>query len=210
MIPLYGSLSGMHFDPHTKLFHGDGPPRSTPYRLDGSWPVLTRNTQGANLGSTSTDPEDVLHLQPKDEVRDKLRGFGEEHGIVRWRLCRCVNAWNPEATMKDHVCQASTVERRVPATPATFTTMRFQSQERNEAADDKSVSGSPDIAEDQKVTKSKNYASLATGNGDGDQSGVKIRDFAEFIADSEKKTFSGTIVRDFARPKGMDTIAVRF
>ena len=192
----------MFFDPRTRLYDGDDTPRSTPYRPDGSLPRSTTNAQGSHLRPVT---EDILHIQPRLAVRGSLIGFGEEYGIVRWKLCRCENIWGPEVAMKDHVCQESSVEARVLANPVTLITVRFQAQARNPTVDERSSMKTPE------ATKGKNYARLATGNGDGDQSAVKILDFAKFIADGHNATpFTGTLIRDFAGLKGSETVAVHY
>lgn len=95
-IPLYGSSHGMFYDPIIKMFVGDGPPRSTPERPDGSMPCMPETgkstvANAANAPKKPTtaktvdlvnaksesraalrrkDPDDVLHIQPRRFIHD--------------------------------------------------------------------------------------------------------------------------------------------
>lgn len=52
-IPLYGSLHGIFYDPVTEMFVGDGPPRPTPERPDGSLPCVEEDTE-TSTATTAT------------------------------------------------------------------------------------------------------------------------------------------------------------
>ncbi len=93
-IPLCGALHGMFFDPITNLFVGDGPPRPTPERPDGSMPCFPETaeatasttattatsattatlattpavTNAGQAGPIKTHPDDALHIQTRDFI----------------------------------------------------------------------------------------------------------------------------------------------
>lgn len=92
-IPLYGSLHGMFYDPIIKMFVGDGLPRPTPERPDGSMPCIPEGTvtNAVNAPTTSNtavmagvatagsesrpaprrkNPDDALHIQPRSFIDD--------------------------------------------------------------------------------------------------------------------------------------------
>lgn len=126
----------MHYDVFTKLFYGDGPPRSTPIRPDGTWPCKQDQASGSQSPATGLNTRkldnDSLHLQPKLEVRARLEHFGV-NGIATMKLCRCINMWGTEAAMTEHVCTEPTVNSRVRATPVRIKTVRSSEQSHNGA-----------------------------------------------------------------------------
>ncbi|KAL8700497.1 MAG: hypothetical protein Q9201_005421 [Fulgogasparrea decipioides] len=61
-VPLYGAAHGMFYDHVTRLFYGDGPPRPTVERADGSMPPQDTSER---LPGFNTSPESVLHGQPR-------------------------------------------------------------------------------------------------------------------------------------------------
>ncbi len=65
-IPLHGSAHGIFFDPATKMFVGDGPPRENLRRFDGSLPCTTKARLAREPTSAhADDAEDSLHIQTK-------------------------------------------------------------------------------------------------------------------------------------------------
>ncbi|KAL8959767.1 MAG: hypothetical protein Q9193_003418, partial [Seirophora villosa] len=60
-IPIYGAGHGIFYDPVTKLFHNDGPPRPTLERADGTTQTMDEKIAIPRIGFRS---EDILHLQP--------------------------------------------------------------------------------------------------------------------------------------------------
>lgn len=153
-IPLYGRLSGMQYDHHTKQYYGDGPPRSTSFRPDGTWPCKQDQACGFQSHATSLDtrklPNDALHLQPKLEVRARLENFGV-NGIATMKLCRCINMWGTEPAMTEHVCTEPTVNSRVRATPVRINMVRSSEQSQAHVL--------PGLPSEREHTKAQNNAS---------------------------------------------------
>lgn len=95
-IPLYGSCHGMFYDPITKMFIGDGPPRPRLERPDGSTSCTPEETEitltnvaktrkkfttagtldvatagsKPRAASLRSHPEDALHIQPQSFIDD--------------------------------------------------------------------------------------------------------------------------------------------
>ncbi|MCJ1464948.1 hypothetical protein MMC07_003563 [Pseudocyphellaria aurata] len=68
-IPLQGALHAMFFDPVTNMFVGDGPPRATPERADGSMPCTTRaQMEALPRLNRPVNPEDALHIQTQEHI----------------------------------------------------------------------------------------------------------------------------------------------
>lgn len=204
MIPLYGSASGMSYDPHTKLYHGDGEPRLTPYRADGTWRLTIKQVCEGQAAKTSRDtrkiPTDIFHVQTALEVRDRVLDFGCKHGVMRWKLCRCTGTWGPEEALKDHLCHEPAIEGRISATPVTREKLgaKTRTHERSSSAP---ASSRTESNEDQEVVKAGKYRTVATGAEDGAQSGVQIRNYGDFFVDGQcAKQSAGVIARDLAYP----------
>lgn len=204
-IPLHGVLGGMWYDLNTRLYYGDGPPRRTPLRPDGSRPCAPGQAGETSIPNISVDTRkltnDILHLQPMLEVRDNLLDFGAT-GVATMKFCRCINMWGPESLMKDHVCYETTIENRVQATPVSIKKARSACWAPDRGPFPRAKSDNmPQAEKDMCATKS---AGIAIGAGDGNHVGVKIRDFAMFCVDGRgQKAFTGQIIRDFgARNQG--------
>ncbi|KAI4270624.1 MAG: hypothetical protein L6R38_007070 [Xanthoria sp. 2 TBL-2021] len=89
-IPIYGAGHGMFYDPITKLFHGDGPPRPDLERSDGSMPEMDTMEP---LPRFSEHREDCLHLQPR-AITDPLVRRMQASPIVSHRYyCTCQHRW---------------------------------------------------------------------------------------------------------------------
>ncbi|KAL8952802.1 MAG: hypothetical protein Q9222_001306 [Ikaeria aurantiellina] len=94
-IPLYGACHGMFYDPITKLFHGDGSPRPTLERPDGSIRPIDTSTP---LPGFKDHPEDALHILPlsvTDPIirRQKESTNNHPNTVVHRYYCTCQNAW---------------------------------------------------------------------------------------------------------------------
>lgn len=69
-VPLQGALTGMFFDPVTRMYVGDGPPRSTPHRSDRTVPTTLTRDQ-VNMEAVSEEPvniDDVVHVQSLEQI----------------------------------------------------------------------------------------------------------------------------------------------
>ncbi|KAL8731834.1 MAG: hypothetical protein Q9166_003118 [cf. Caloplaca sp. 2 TL-2023] len=89
-IPIYGAGHGLFYDPVTKLFHGDSPPRPDLERSDGTLPEM-ENTE--SLPGFGAHREDVLHIQPR-AVTDPLIQRMQATAITDRRyFCKCRNTW---------------------------------------------------------------------------------------------------------------------
>lgn len=113
---MYGPCHGMFFDPVTRMFVGDGPPRSTPRRADGSFPGTTQAQFAAELAARSqqpVNPEDALHVQPagyadsvgaaaeREAQTEPVRPRGVAPTSAPTRpftsyFCRCTGRWLPQ------------------------------------------------------------------------------------------------------------------
>lgn len=66
-VPLQGALIGMFFDPVTSTYVGDGPPRSTPRRSDGTVPTTLTREQ-FNIETTPINIDDTVHIQSLEQI----------------------------------------------------------------------------------------------------------------------------------------------
>jgi len=101
-IPLYGSVHGMFYDPLTKLFMGDGAPRPTLHRVDGTVPCPPEPTTEASWPEFPIgDPEDVLHVQRSIFTAPHIdQPYVPAH--TRF-FCRCIGRWrtSPHTCLPD-------------------------------------------------------------------------------------------------------------
>jgi len=189
----------MQYDHNTKLYYGDGPPRSTPFRPDGNGPCTPDQSCDTQVRTSGVDtrklPNDILHLQPMLEVRDNLLDFGA-NGIATMKFCRCINMWGPESALVEHVCTEPTIEKRVQATPVSI--KKARSGDWVPGRGPIARSGERELTQAENDMHAINNARVATGAGDGDKTEVEAHDFAEVFVDGRgEKAFTGLILRDF-------------
>ncbi len=107
-IPLYGSVHGMFWDPLTKLFMGDGAPRPTLHRADGTTPCGPDTAAEADRAAFPVgNPEDVMHVQ-----RSTLTAPHQDRPYAPANdrfFCWCTERWLPSP----HNCPPDT--SRIPA-----------------------------------------------------------------------------------------------
>ncbi|KAL8941927.1 MAG: hypothetical protein Q9216_001955 [Gyalolechia sp. 2 TL-2023] len=89
-VPVYGAGHGMFYNPVSKLFYGDGAPRPTIERQNGSIQPINHGTPIPPIGF---QPEDVLHLQPPSMIDKVAMDVENDVDAVRRYYCRCKNAW---------------------------------------------------------------------------------------------------------------------
>lgn len=198
-MPLYGALGGMQYDHKSKLYYGDGPPRPTPFRPDGTGPCTTGQVRETQVASIDVDtrklPNDILHLQPMLDVRENLLRFGA-HGIATMRFCRCINMWGPKSAMTEHVCTDPSVENRVQATPVR--TKKARSVDWVLGLKPVSHHRERESSQVEKNMNATNNIGVAMEAGDGDRTGVDVRDFLEFFVNGGSEQVStGLSIRDF-------------
>lgn len=117
-IPLYGSGHGMFFESSTGMFTGDGAPRASPYRADGTLPSMPdRQTDFITKQEFPEPAEDQLHIQSKREVTKRMANFGKNGPIQTFRLGGPVPQGNQpwtRVTMKKVGEQSEPLGRRMP------------------------------------------------------------------------------------------------
>ena len=92
-IQLYGTAHGMFYDPLTKLFFGDGPPRPSLLRSpDGGLPCQVDPT--AQFPPLEEDPGDAIHMTSKPLMAQFATITTE---AVPKMYCRCTGHWVEEA-----------------------------------------------------------------------------------------------------------------
>ena len=193
----------MYFDRQTKLFCGDGSPRPTLQRPDGTFPCAVgdppQNRPKPNGNDAERDSARDLHLQPPTVVRDHLLDFGQKHGSQTFHFCRCTGTWLEAEIYGDHVCAEIKVKNRVQAGPVSYkqAVSRKWVPGRQKRLDQK-----PEWTQAEKQMISTNGVGHATGAGIEIDEDTKVRDFAETPSDQNAKAFTGAIARDFARKKG--------
>ncbi|KAL9595618.1 MAG: hypothetical protein Q9219_006324 [cf. Caloplaca sp. 3 TL-2023] len=96
-VPIYGSGHGIFYDPLTKLFFGDGLPRPTLERPDGTIQPIDMSTPLPPFGYQQ---EDVLHLQPHSMAMPTVRKVENDPDAVKRYYCRCREMW----MIKPHDC----------------------------------------------------------------------------------------------------------
>ncbi|KAL8850602.1 MAG: hypothetical protein Q9221_004472 [Calogaya cf. arnoldii] len=89
-IPIYGAGHGIFYDPITKLFYGDGPPRPEIERPDNSMPEMDNKEPLPRFGKHR---EDCLHLQPRAITDSLVRRMQASPIIGRRYYCRCQHRW---------------------------------------------------------------------------------------------------------------------
>ncbi|KAI4227077.1 MAG: hypothetical protein L6R36_002696 [Xanthoria steineri] len=89
-IPLYGACHGLFYDPITKLFHGDGPPRPDLERSDGSMPEMDTMKPLLRFGEHR---DDCLHIQPHAVTDPLVRRMRASPIVGRRYYCRCQHRW---------------------------------------------------------------------------------------------------------------------
>ncbi|KAL8658280.1 MAG: hypothetical protein Q9226_001127 [Calogaya cf. arnoldii] len=89
-IPIYGAGHGIFYDPITKLFYGDGPPRPDLERPDRSMPGMDTKEPLPRFGEHR---EDCLHLQPRAINDPLVRRMQASPIIGRRYYCRCQHRW---------------------------------------------------------------------------------------------------------------------
>lgn len=88
-VPLFGSGHGMFFDPNTGLFTGDGAPRKSPYRPDGTLPSRPDLESDRLTKQQYPEPaEDQLHILPQREYAKRMEKFGKDGQITRFTIDR--------------------------------------------------------------------------------------------------------------------------
>lgn len=197
----------MHYDLKTNLYHGDGSPRRTFHRSDGTFPRGLNHNRIAEPDPTSVDtrrlPLDTLHLQPALEVQNSLVQFGVDKGLQSSRYCRCENIWKDEEDMESHKCNESEVKGRVQAGPVTRRQVDSENWVLARCVSPNQNWWNDHLTDEEIALQATNGAYIATGAGDGDHSGTIVRDFAELCLDDQGvKRFMGAIVRDFAQKGG--------
>ena len=89
----------MFFDPSTGLFTGDGAPRKSPYRADGTLPSQPEPESDFLTRQQYPEPaEDQLHIQSKREYTKRMANFGKNGPIQTFRVGRPVPQGNQQAT----------------------------------------------------------------------------------------------------------------
>ncbi|KAL8661388.1 MAG: hypothetical protein Q9202_005630 [Teloschistes flavicans] len=108
-VPLYGAAHGMFYDPLTRLFHGDGPPRPTLSRLSADPRPMDNVVPPLRpLGYRQTDH---LHLQPHSVTAPAISRAQQQAGepgaaqMRTYYYCACVNRWLAER----HDCPAEAI-----------------------------------------------------------------------------------------------------
>lgn len=77
----------MFFDPSTRMFTGDGPPRKSAYRPDGTLPCMPDRESDFITNRQYPKPaEDMLHIQTKREVTKRMANFGKNGPIQTFRV----------------------------------------------------------------------------------------------------------------------------
>lgn len=89
-IPIYGAGHGIFYDPVSKLFYGDGAPRPTLERSDGTMQPMDNKKPIPPFGFQS---EDILHIQPQSMIESLVKEVENDHHVLRRYYCRCEDAW---------------------------------------------------------------------------------------------------------------------
>lgn len=89
----------MFFDPSTGMFTGDGAPRKSPYRADGTLPSQPDPESDFLTRQQYPEPaEDQLHIQSKREYTKRMADFGKNGPIQTFRVARPMPLGNQQAT----------------------------------------------------------------------------------------------------------------
>jgi len=76
-VTLYGAVHGMQFILFKKEFTGDGTPRSTAFRTNGTGPCTPGMTTPKNPTAGRQPVSDQFHIQRASFVKKGMEGFGE-------------------------------------------------------------------------------------------------------------------------------------
>lgn len=77
----------MFFDPSTGMFTGDGAPRKSPYRADGTLPSAPDLESDVLTHQQYPEPADnQLHILSKRECTKRMANFGKKGPIQRFRV----------------------------------------------------------------------------------------------------------------------------
>lgn len=202
----------MQYDHNSKLYYGDGLPRPTPFRPNGTGPCTPGQIRDTEVASISVDtrklPSDILHLQPMLEVGENLLRFGV-HGIATMRFCRCMNIWRPKSAMTEHVCTEPSVEDRVQATPVR--PKKASCVAWVPGLKPVSRHGQRGLSQVEKNLCATNNDGVAMEAGDGDRTGVDVHDCSEFFVDrGGEKVFTGPSIRDFGAKNECEAVTSGF
>ena len=204
----------MFYDPNTKLFLGDGDPRPTPARADGTTPCAPNHAVEQQAQQPRSD---ILHVQKRSFVKKALKKFGMEDSVHEYRFCRCTNRWHRSRELVDHVCEVGEVDVRVKGgrlTREDVTGVDWVQQEIEARGHESSaVSQKPDgqLRRHRSVDNLEGTTGVgeANGSGNGDTLAVHVHDSTEHFTDvAGQRVFAGTIVRDFGIKDGQGQSAV--
>ncbi|KAM0804400.1 hypothetical protein BDR22DRAFT_597519 [Usnea florida] len=85
-VQIFGAGHGLFYDPNIGMFTGDGPPRKSPYRADGTLPSKPDPTNDFLSKLHFPQPaEDELHIQPKHVVAQQMADFGKNGPVQTFR-----------------------------------------------------------------------------------------------------------------------------
>lgn len=89
----------MSFDPNTGLFTGDGAPRKSIYRADGTLPSAP-DLESDRLTNEqySEQAEDQLHILPRHEYVKRMADFGKKGPVQTFRVARPTPQGNQQGT----------------------------------------------------------------------------------------------------------------
>ena len=89
----------MSFDPNTRLFTGDGAPRRSAYRADGTLPSAPDLESDPLTDERYSEPaEDQLHILPRREYIKRMANFGKNGPVQTFRVPRPVPRGNQQGT----------------------------------------------------------------------------------------------------------------
>lgn len=79
------------------MFTGDGPPRTSPYRPDGTLPSQPDlESDFLTQRHYPRRAEDQLHIQPRSEYNERMAGFGKNGPIETFRIARPLPQGSPQ------------------------------------------------------------------------------------------------------------------
>ena len=106
----------MFFGPNTGLFTGDGAPRKSPYRADGTLPSKPDLESDFLTKKQYPEPaEDQLHLLSTREYSKRMADFGKKGPVQRFSVPRPMTQGNQQGTrvMVQRAGEGSVLGRRV-------------------------------------------------------------------------------------------------
>ncbi|KAL8916402.1 MAG: hypothetical protein Q9208_008549 [Pyrenodesmia sp. 3 TL-2023] len=89
-IPIYGSGHGIFYDPVTKLFYNDGPPRPALERRGGKAPPTHKSIPAPSI---RLQREDIFHVQPPSLTQPIAEALEDDPCAIERYHCRCRDAW---------------------------------------------------------------------------------------------------------------------